>query len=69
MIEFHLNGKEYIQLNDLLKWAKLVSTGGEANIRIVEGEVIVNGIVETRKRHKLREGFVVLFDSTEIVIK
>ncbi len=69
MIEFHLNGKEYIQLNDLLKWARLVSTGGEANIRIESGEVIVNGVVETRKRHKLRMDFIVLFKETKIVIR
>ena len=69
MIEFDLQGKEYIQLNDLLKITKLVGTGGEANIRITEGEVLVNGLVETRKRNKVRSGSVVLFDSHQILVK
>jgi ribosome-associated protein len=67
-MEFHLEEKEFIQLNTLLKWAKLVGTGGEANIRIENGEVTVNGQVETRKRHKLRKGYVVLFEGNEIII-
>ena len=68
MEEFHLNGKEYIELNKLLKLLRLVESGGEANICIEDGEVIVNGIVETRKRHKLRNGFVVEFRSKNVII-
>ncbi|MEQ1744227.1 MAG: RNA-binding S4 domain-containing protein [Saprospiraceae bacterium] len=63
MLKFKLHDQEYIQLNNLLKVLHLVSTGGEANIRITEGEVFVNGEVETRKRRKLRAGDVVeIFD-------
>jgi len=69
MQEFHLEGKEYIELNKLLKLTHLVSTGGEANIRIESEEVMVNGVIETRKRHKLRTGFVVNFNSNEIIIR
>ena len=66
---FHLQGKEYIELNKLLKLLHLVSTGGEANICIENGEVTVNGEVELRKRNKLREGYIVVFRDRKIVIQ
>jgi len=69
METFHLQGHEYIELNKLLKLIHLVETGGEANICITEGEVIVNGEVELRKRHKLRHGYVVIFRDRKIVIQ
>ena len=34
---------EFIKLQDLLKFASLVSTGGESKIVISEGKVTVNG--------------------------
>ncbi|MEO5906940.1 MAG: RNA-binding S4 domain-containing protein [Saprospiraceae bacterium] len=69
MIEFNLGAHEYIELNKLLKLTQLVSTGGEANIRIDQGEVMVNGNVETRRRNKLRAGDIVLLGEHQIVIK
>ena len=69
METFQLQGHEYIELNKLLKLMHLVETGGEANICITEGEVIVNGEVELRKRHKLRDGYVVEFRDRKIVIQ
>ena len=36
---------EYIKLQDLMKLADLVSTGGEAKLRILNEEVTVNGEV------------------------
>lgn len=47
---------ETVKLGQLLKIANLVGTGGEAKIRIQEGEVRVNGIVETRRGKKLTHG-------------
>lgn len=47
------------RLDQLLKYANLVSTGGEAKIRIQEGEVKVNGKIENRRGYKLKEGDVV----------
>ena len=47
---------EFIKLQDLLKFANLVSTGGEAKIRILEGEVTVNGEVCTMRGKKMRPG-------------
>ena len=46
----------YIKLDQFLKWQGIVQTGGEAKIRIQEGEIIVNGEVETRRGKKLRTG-------------
>ena len=67
-MQFELSGHEYITLNNLLKAIGLVGTGGEANIRITNGEVRVNGIVETQKRKKLRTGDIIEFQQTTIEI-
>ena len=56
MEDFKLENQEYIQLNQLLKATGLVGTGGEAMIRIDEGNVKVNGAVETQRRKKIRVG-------------
>ena len=45
---------EYIKLQDLLKLADAVATGGEAKIRVQEGEVLVNGAVCTHRGRKIR---------------
>jgi ribosome-associated protein len=66
---FHLQGKEYIELNKLLKVLNLVGSGGEANICIENGEVIVNEVVELRKRNKLRPGHEVFFRDRKITIQ
>lgn len=54
-VPFVLRG-EYITLDALMKAAGLASTGGEAKARILEGEVKVDGVVETRRGRKLRGG-------------
>jgi ribosome-associated protein len=48
--------QEYIKLDSFLKWRSVVGTGGEAKVRIAEGEVLVNGEVELRRGRKLRQG-------------
>ncbi|MFZ5774900.1 MAG: RNA-binding S4 domain-containing protein [Thermodesulfobacteriota bacterium] len=45
-----------IRLGQLLKLAALVETGGEAKLRIQEGEARVNGEVETRRGRQLAVG-------------
>jgi ribosome-associated protein len=69
MIEFGLQGHEFIPLNKLLKLLNLVQSGGEANQRIEEGEVMVNDAVEKQKRKKLRTGDKVTFLERIIVIR
>lgn len=60
MIEFKIEG-DYIPLIQLLKAANLVSTGGEAQIVVTEGEVMYNGHVDYRKRLKVKRGDTVEF--------
>ena len=69
MTVFKLEDKEFIELNKLMKLLGLVDTGGEANIRITEGEVLVNNQYETQKRKKLRVGDQIKFNNQEIIIE
>ena len=68
IMEFKLENKEYIVLNSLLKLLSLAESGGQANMFISEGEVLVNNITETRKRKKIFAGDVVEFDGEKITI-
>lgn len=61
--------KEPIELFKLLKFEGLVESGGEAKSVIAEGQVLVNGKVETRKRKKIVSGDVVEFRDEKIQIK
>ena len=47
---------EYIKLQDAMKYANIVYSGGEAKALIQEGEVKVNGEVCTMRGKKLRNG-------------
>lgn len=46
----------FIKLEALLKFTGWAGTGGEAKIRIQEGEVAVNGAVCTERGRKIRNG-------------
>jgi ribosome-associated protein len=56
------NTEPTIQLDQFLKLAGLVGTGGQAKIVIQAGEVLLNGVVETRRKKKLHPGDVVTFN-------
>ena len=60
---------EFIRLQDLLKLASLVSTGGEAKLRILNEEVSVNGEVCTQRGRKLRPGDVVSFAGRTLTVE
>ena len=47
---------EYIKLQDAMKFANIVMSGGEAKSLIQEEQVTVNGEVCTMRGKKLREG-------------
>ncbi len=47
---------EYIKLQDAMKYANIVYSGGEAKQLILDGEVLVNGEVCTMRGKKLRSG-------------
>jgi len=52
-----------IQLDQFLKLANVVASGGQAKHLIQSGEVKLNGVVETRRKKKLKPGDIVeVFD-------
>jgi ribosome-associated protein len=65
--EFQIRG-EFIQLDQLLKATGMTSSGGMAHAVTSEGKVTVDGVVETRKRAKLRAGQCVRYLEQEIVL-
>ncbi|MGN8068558.1 RNA-binding S4 domain-containing protein [Mucilaginibacter sp. 22184] len=67
MTEFKLTGN-YIPMIQLLKATNLVSTGGEAQIVVSEGEVKYNGEVDYRKRLKVKRGDTVEFRGNKILV-
>ncbi len=61
--------KEPIELCKILKFESMVSSGGEAKSVIAEGQVLVNGKIETRKRKKIVSGDIVEFGKEKIRIQ
>ena len=60
--------KEPVELYKLLKFEGLVGSGGEAKLVIADGQISVNGEVETRKRKKLISGDFISFGQEKIRI-
>ena len=60
---------EFIKLGQALKAAGFVDSGVEAKEVILEGLVLVNGEVDTRRGRKLYEGDVVSFENQTIKIE
>lgn len=60
---------EFIKLQDLLKFAGAVETGGDAKLIIQEGRVTVNGAICTLRGKKMRSGDRACIDGeTELVV-
>ena len=60
---------EFIRLQDLLKFAGAVETGGDAKLIIQEGRVTVNGELCSMRGKKLRPGDRAVIDNeTELVV-
>ena len=59
----------FIKLGQALKAAGFVDSGVEAKEYIVQGLVLVNGEVETRRGRKLYDGDEVVFDGDKISIQ
>jgi ribosome-associated protein len=69
MKDFLLSSElDFIPLCDLLKAVGLCDSGGEAKHFISDGQVKVDGLVDTRKRRKVRRGEVVEFRQEKIKI-
>ena len=60
---------ESIRLDQFLKFAELVGSGGQAKHIIQSGEVVVNGEPETRRGRKLYHGDVVEFEGDEYPVE
>ncbi|MCM2369367.1 RNA-binding S4 domain-containing protein [Aporhodopirellula aestuarii] len=63
------DSRPMIRLDDFLKAAGVVGTGGEAKVRIQAGEVLVNDEVETRRRRQLFTGDEVNWNSQVWVVE
>jgi len=59
---------EYIELDQALKLAALVGSGGEAKMAIHSGWAKVNGAAEFRRGRKLRDGDVLEFADVVVTI-
>ena len=68
MIEFDLDGHDYIELHSLLKVTGLCESGGVAKLLVGDGLVKVDGEVELRKRCKIRTGQSVVLNDQQIVV-
>jgi len=60
---------EYVRLQDLLKLAGAVNTGGEAKVCVQSGEASVNGAVCTERGKKLRPGDTVSFRGRDYTVE
>ena len=61
--------EEAIKLDQFLKLADVVQSGGEAKQLIRSGVVLLNDMVETRRGRKLRAGDVVIVDNNELIVE
>lgn len=59
---------EYIRLGQALKLSGFAESGVDAKVRIENGDVTVNGEVETRRGKKLRNGDVVAMDGNSFTV-
>ena len=59
---------EFIKLQDLLKFANLVCTGGVAKFIILAGDVKVYGEVCTMRGKKIRPGDIVELDGQQLTV-
>lgn len=60
---------EFIKLQDLLKFAGLVETGGQSKILIQDGYVTVNGEICTMRGKKIRNGDIVTLDDDTLEVR
>jgi len=68
-VKFIEISREPIELHKILKFEGMASSGGEAKSVIAEGQVRVNGTVETRKRRKIVSGDIVEFGNEKFRIQ
>ena len=59
---------DFIKLGQALKLAGLVESGLDAKYAIQEGEVLLNGVVETQRGKKCLSGDEISFEGNSFVI-
>ncbi|MEM8510948.1 ribosome-associated protein [Massilia sp. MP_M2] len=67
-IEFELTS-EFVEVNQLLKLAGLVDSGGAGKKLVASGVVNVDGKQELRKTAKIRTGQIVTLGDVEITVR
>lgn len=60
---------EFIKLDQFLKWTGVCDTGADAKFLIIDGNVKVNGEVETRRGKKLYPGDKVEVEDRSFIVK
>ena len=67
IIDFELDpGREFVELNQLLKLVGLADSGGAGKALVASGSVQVDGATELRKTCKIHAGQVVTIEGMEI---
>lgn len=69
MEHFDLDGREFVELSNLLKLTGIRSSGGAAKLAVAAGLVTVDGQMELRKRCKIRSGQIVACEGRQIVVQ
>ncbi|WP_035172523.1 RNA-binding S4 domain-containing protein [Caldanaerobius polysaccharolyticus] len=59
---------DYIKLDQLLKLANVVPTGGQAKLMIGEGRVKVNGNVCLQRGKKIKKGDIISVEGCEDIL-
>jgi len=60
--------RDHVALNDLLKLTGVADSGGAGKALVADGVVTVDGVVETRKTCKIRDGQRVRVGDVEILV-
>lgn len=60
---------EFIKLGQLMKLAGLVNSGVEAKLLIQDGQVKVNGTIDTRRGRKIVAGDIVEYEGNKIQVE
>ena len=50
---------ETIQLDQLLKWAGIIESGGQVKLLLADELIKLNGAIETAKRRKIKPGDII----------
>ena len=58
-----------VEMFKILKFEGIVVSGGQAKLVISNGQVIVNGEVETRKRRKIMDGDIIVFEEEKLLVR